>query len=127
MLETHVTNLEQSRKLYALGFRKDYIFFRRKTDDDQRYLCSKLTHNTEEQYDTWAYLLSEIMEALPTGIGTSTNTVNFIVNKHPEGYYYRFVSLSDNGKSVHFVNQNPVTAACDLRIWCRENGFISTK
>lgn len=112
MLSNHTTSLAQSRKLYELGFRKDYIFFRRKTDDDQRYLCSKLTHNTEEQYDTWAYLLSEIMENFDYDFKIRKESVWFEATLWEHGRY--------NAKSA-------THALCDLVLYGLEDWFISTK
>ena len=71
MQEMHVTNLEQSRKLYELGFRKPSLYKWQVIDDIKPILVESNRNYTisgEATHYYPAYLLSEIMEALKESI-----------------------------------------------------------
>lgn len=132
MLETHVTNLEQSRKLYELGFRRDSVFRRELTDrkawtlkatKNLYYYVSRNDGNPSILWKSYpAYLLSEIMEALPRYITTENEWVQELCIDTYNEEDNRSISYWIVGV---FENTSLITAACDLLIWCIENWFIS--
>ncbi len=130
MLETHVTTLEQSRKLYELGFEIEPCFwwntYKGKNPEIADYKMDKPLEELIWYESIPAYLLSEIMSFLPPTLNTHKNSyLNVCVNKSK-----RLVSYySYNDKEVKtielYAHENQVTAACDLLIWCIEQWFIS--
>ena len=71
MLTNHVTTLAQSRKLYELGFKKPSLYKRQVINDMKPIIVESnrgYTISGEVTHYYPAYLLSEIMEALPDEI-----------------------------------------------------------
>lgn len=120
MLSTHVTNLEQSRKLYELGFRKPSIFWINKSGVfESIHLIGQ-----DESYP--AYLLSELMEALPRCIDDNWELLYLKIDIKSDKNYMYYQTIGWYEEKI-IESDNIVEAACDLLIWCIENWFISTK
>jgi len=153
-LTYHVTNLDQSRKLYELGFDKPSIYYW--TIPEWKYVEEFMKYNPAYENDgasprvaqltdnpdfygiywepvtkVWAYLLSEIMQLLPSPIIKDRDWQKDrcfpTLLKNPDEYDMSYSIEFDGGEAKICVDKNPVTAACDLLIWCIENWFISTK
>jgi len=161
MLSNHVTTLEQSRKLYELGFRKTSLYVYIDTRKAHKEYNKKLvwremvfvpfdTYNEDpeielvyhpwEKYENWyndskpiwAYLLSEIMEALPLAI--ERNGCKLFLEFDGCEDWDRWAGYWQDETETHawlydmfILSKTTIEAACDLLIWCIENWFISTK
>ncbi len=137
-LEQAVTNLDQSRKLYELGFRKESVFW---------WFCEKQIGHWKKMEDLWeaegewwvyrrridipnypAYLLSEIMEMLPQYLPRAElrQVFSFEASGWRRAAYYRDLHEDANVADSLTIWDTPLSACYYLLIWCIENWFIST-
>lgn len=139
MLESHVTNLDQSRKLYELGFKKPSEFVWIKTykysttvdkngdmkKEDVVILQKNGDYITQNHNPIWAYLLSELMEALPDEIKYEHNIIHYPhLSKEGKKYTAEYRNIYYDDIAVRIKDENPIEAACDLLIWCIEQWYV---